>query len=354
MKPLGRLGPLKPRQRGESLVAHVESTLELTTDALGVVNKLSQDDEYGCPSSPSQTLAERYCRGDLSLHVHLRCRGRDNNLSEYCIRFQRNVRKRADRELRNGSSARKDPYNVATLGYCGDHSKEFVLIGHVECLEGPRRRPRRVRSVIRLQLRNECLSFARETSNAFLEISPVAVSCEIDREHRLPVSGIGARQFPGDIVESGPQVMNAVADEQGPLDSWNRRRIDQAREIAMALTAGFDGNRILVSSKEVRDVAFERIEMTLRPVDLCSTTDEIRRALGLSHGVYSAYEEKTAHAERRGDSGAEAQRLSPRPEESHRARKITPQTPPEEVGSKTKPARRRGGYSATRTRSGSP
>jgi hypothetical protein len=73
----------------------------------------------------------------------------------------------------------------------------------------------------------------------------------------------------------------------------------------------------------------------------------------LGHEVDLGYGRQTADAQGPRDSGPEAGRLPARLEKGRQARKVTP-PPPEEVASKTALARRRGGYSARRTRSGSP
>jgi hypothetical protein len=104
-----------------------------------------------------------------------------------------------------------------------------------------------------------------ETRDAPLSPCPVSLRGEKDWKHCGAVIGIGSRQFPNKIVESRPRVVNAVADEQGPFDGWDLRRLDQARDVPFAIIVAFEGDDISLSGKEVADAARERLEVTSRP-----------------------------------------------------------------------------------------
>src|SRR6266850_891070 len=185
-----------------------EEPLERASNAFSIFDELPQDNKDGCSTTPTDTLAERHSRGNVSLHLHLRCHWPSNDLGDYCVVFYRCLGMGSDlnRGFRTGRLEVKG--DVAAFRDNGDHGKQPVFVRNVKCFYAPQRGARRVRSVIRLYLLDECLSSMWKSLNSPLRALPVLSAIQIDRKHGDSVVGIGARQLPRDVVKGGTQTVD--------------------------------------------------------------------------------------------------------------------------------------------------
>src|SRR5229473_1023637 len=148
------------------------------------------------------------------------------------------------------------------------------------------------------------------------------------------------------VIKRGPHVVRNLPDD----DAQHERRLGAGEVHEFSRLAG----RLRFEIQPRGLALFVDKGVTTPPeiskVFLCPIEPSEGVIKRMGHEVCSAYGKEAANAEGPRNPDLQAQRLSPRPEESRRAgtKEVTP-PPPEEVASKTKPARQRGGYSATRT-----
>ncbi len=205
-------------------------------------------------------------------------------------------------------------------------------------------------STVRLQALDQCDRLRPHSLDAVGRVFSIEVFAGKDREcgvSRGLVRGIGENQLPREMIETRSDIVNAVPENR--RETPRGRFVDDEKHVAKFL---------VVLKRDSADVTCE-VSVALFSeslyVLLCPVEFEANAVQGMRHEVDSAYGEETEDTKGPRDPDSEARRLPPGPEESRRAgtEEVTP-PPPAEVASRTTLGRRRGGYSARRTRSGNP
>jgi hypothetical protein len=191
----------------------------------------------------------------------------------------------------------------------------------------------------------DSLDHRRTIQSAVMVLRLVIKDGEACRAFIRP-SAVREDQLPDEMIEGRSQLID---DFPGDDREFCKHIIRYG-----SLNNILSGSQIVVTTDAVRldsapNFMPQFFEVLLGPFDLSPIAFQIRR-----HGVNSAYDQQAEDAQGGRDSHSEAERLSSQSEESHPPREITPLPPLAEVASRTTPARQRGGYTATNTRSGSP
>jgi hypothetical protein len=148
--------------------------------------------------------------------------------------------------------------------------------------------------------------------------------------------------------------MGHLTDQQGDISGWQDVYQSAERVLrSVRLRLGYD-NSIVALAREPSILSSYDLNFTFCTGDLETWAIERMR-----HGVNSDYERSadTEDANRLRDPGANAGRVhaeSQEDRETAREEVTAPAKPPEEVASRTAPARQSDGCTAKRTRSGSP
>src|SRR5262249_40875003 len=128
-----------------------------------------------------------------------------------------------------------------------------------------------------------------------------------------------SHEFPRQIIEAGPQILETVSKH---CRQMRLRGFDNSDSVDSFVSIILKHKSAEVSLLQpVSSFVIESAEVFLGPIEFHPS-----RVKRVTHEVDSAYgeEAETAHAEGCGDPGPEARRLPSQPEESRRAREITP------------------------------
>lgn len=232
------------------------------------------------------------------------------------------------------------------FGHCQGNSQEFVFIASVDLINsGKGQDVTTISSVVRLQPLNECLglvgSYITDASQSILSESNIGL---IDWEHSFSIGKGGTSQFPSNIIEGRPHVMDAVSNHKGQVTDGEFLGIDEARMIDPIFRISITHDGVGVAVEEVPNRLFDKFQMVFGPLTL------FEDSVDGWHGE-SENGEETENAEGRRNSHSEAGRLLQESEESRHAFSVPPS---EEVASQTASSHHRGDCTATHIHSNNP
>lgn len=281
-------------------------------------------------------IFERYLKGMVAIHVHIG--GRVAGCLEY----------RAGPSIELPFGAVVDNEVSAATTPDDREMPVLVWVGNVP----DRMRP--CEGVVRLQPFDDCGMFVRD---AFEVGRPVTVEerrIRLYRElrHLLNDSGIEESQLVDEIVQGRSEVVDDLSNGDGELVADWGSGVDGLRDVVSRLGVLVDRDGAVLVEPMGGLEGYELRQSFVCPVYTAE------RALEFWHGVSSDHERRegtdAADASGRGHPDPEAGGLPEEPaEDGEEAARLNSQ-PPEGVASQTETARRPGGNSATRTRSGSP
>lgn len=233
--------------------------------------------------------AERYTGGELEIHVHLwfnRSAQHSMHLNDYCAIFK-SAHGQGEATLSNCMS--KTSNVDVTSGDAGVRHVNLPMFGMVrDFVKKPKRvqirRP--VRSVVRLQALEECLSFDGEvcdfgqpTSSGWLatpvnlEINlPVNENGELGPVHAPTVLHTGNRD---EMVESGAEIIDTISDDSPPL-IWGWLDDPYTNDHFIHIGLEVEDGVVRVGVKELINLPLQGIKVFGRPLQL--EDDRYRRS----------------------------------------------------------------------------
>lgn len=243
-----------------------------------------------------------------------------------------------------------------------DQRDKAMLVDNVKLVQEPKGmlgNAVRMPSVVRLERLDNILRRRRTFADLCLrpleKCGLITDKAEIvkDGECRMSV-GFGAiddHKLPDKMIQGRAQVVNEVSYNQAN-GLRNRRIQDYAIEVLSCLTITLSERGWWIETHPCGDLVIDRLKVIIRPFDLSPWPVEWMR-----HEVQSAYGQDAAHETGSGDTDSQAQGLRRHPQrrrEAHQEAEGVTGSTPEEVAPQTDHTHRSGGYSATRTRLGSP
>jgi hypothetical protein len=213
----------------------LEETLEHSENSANAVEHLARNNTSWEVRRPGDLSAYSYVKGWVEIHFHVRVRwaaaegvSDDWSFSEHCVTF-RGI-PGTDEQLEFMVDSAEGGYDWFEYEFADGSQSEtdiLVLVLGVKHLQCPERLVEWVRSAVRLQPFDQCPWLLRNRFDVpRVELRGVGE----DRELRRGVVGFGPGEVPGEMVEGGTSVVNAVANEQRPV---RRKRLFKRDRVAV-------------------------------------------------------------------------------------------------------------------------
>lgn len=221
-----------------------------------------------------RTLAERYAKGDLLVHLHLAVRDRRRGGENAKITYLCAVTKSAEtgvpvppkvgiRRLVNVDSG--------GLGDGSSNRSQLVLVGDVESIEALQSFPVPPGCITRLQPLNECLRTRPDTSDLIIT-EPVGVDGELGPGVSERGAAESLRHLPHSVIESGAEVVDAIPDDEPPGEFGGFAKSFGCKDISGVFRIELLGDRIGVTFQEPLDLLVEQFEVFVSPPQFGSGT----------------------------------------------------------------------------------
>jgi hypothetical protein len=228
------------------------------------------------PNNPSQCVVDpdipwdtgkNYDNGKVSVHLHFRGYWRgESQKADLCAVFERAI------------PEVPEDHPIATGGYTRIlygrryYRDQFVFINPIKVVTQPQRMVHWTVSVVRLRLFNQPLSVEGQSLDKTLATFHKLIPMREDRELGARIQEVRASErfceFPCEMVEGGPCIVNTIPDQQTPLTlrEWLGDRDAEAafRPIRIEL----DGNRVGFRFEKETDFLFQTFQVLVGPVGL--------------------------------------------------------------------------------------
>ncbi len=313
---------------------------------------------YNGQASTWPFCTERYARGKMELHLHLRIKASAEHrsyLSNYCAVFQSAHREGKAFNAPMTKTADVNPA-LSKVGMNQVYQSMFVLVRHF--VKKPKRMQvwRPVCSVVRLEALNKCLSTRREASDLNESTSHYGATAPIhlgvplgikeDGELSLTHSTPQSPDRDGNkVVKPRAQVIETVPNNDTPF-GWQWLHDLYSDHVLCGVMLEIEDRVIGVRVQEVRNLHVQGVEMYCRSPEF-ENTGQGGTETG-SHVLYSQYVQGqtavTKDSKGLRDSRSDKGRRIQGSRKGRRAyQTFNDPTPPEEVALRTALARHRGG-----------
>ncbi len=225
-------------------------------------------------------MANGYIQGRVVVVIHIRIRRIDLEECNFCATFYRAVNK-----VGAGTASEwKTSETELSVDYVREgYIEKPVLIQVVQVSdEGKEGRKFSVESIVRLQSLNSCLRRSAQRSETAISFAWPIASPSDNRELNTPF--IGGRVVPAladreaicGMIESRPQVVNAVPGDQRPSFEIGRNVDIQDDAVAARVSVTLLGESVGVSAKPGQSFGIEGIQVFFGMANLESTRGELR------------------------------------------------------------------------------
>jgi hypothetical protein len=353
-----------------------QNLLELPDDFFDSVIDERQCVEYRATLDPRASFIELYRNLSLRVHVHLRGRP-GSEFGNHCAVFGYDPVANtgvgeATTKVNTCSPAKSDcntpacdhiasdsPWpsklQATKVSYGADHVNQSVFVSIIdvgEHTEAVLLEP--IRSFVRLEPLDNCAVFARDASKIAIFMLGVFLRViedgELETEAPL-INGAECAHLRDKQVKSGTGVVSKISDDDADFVVRPNALGFSYDDIVRGIPVSLNDKGVGFHCHESIYNAFDRVEMLLCPAKLQSWPDEMTHVLHSTHGK-RGQSGQAEDVQGPRDTHTQSARLHGELEEGGETQGITA-SPPEEVKSRTAPARRLGGYTAKRTRSGS-
>jgi len=208
---------------------------------------------------------KRYIEGKLCIHFHIwvRTPGRDGQCDDgnYCIVIGSAVR--GETMIRRAHPWGRDGFDITPVIEHETEREQLMLISRVQFLKNPEKVTLRIRSVVRLQRGYLCKRSGMEIAPPFATAAYETAGGVKDREARLTVGELTPRESPRDVVQSGPGIVDAIANEQCPTRHGQVSLMANPDIVLSSLRVEINDNFVGVAFEKCVDISVERFKMFL-------------------------------------------------------------------------------------------
>lgn len=273
------------RERLEELRAHADRMAQIGIDVV----------EIGEPYEWDSTPSERYERGEIAFHTHLRIarEGNDAEPCELCARYQalptpEQMLVIGDTDARRRSQQALD---VLSQPSCEGDVESTVPVVSCHMVKDGKRVVRRVLSMVRLQALDECSSSDRDPK----ELAPLVTafgrsSVVLEKGEESPIDAdgeavvlsrllmVGLDECPDKVLQGRASVVQALADQHAK-EGRDRLSVLDVRGVPAALKIDIYRSYEGFSLREPAVFVIEGAQAFVRPVELCFQWDRDGHAL---------------------------------------------------------------------------
>jgi hypothetical protein len=226
----------------------------------------------------SRRIAERYEHGSLTLHFHIEeslsevgeslsvseelkkigIIQRHSNTAKYCAVAQFFA---AEKHI-DKSSITAFPFNSRIAGDGGNEIERLVLVSLVQCRKGTKRL---IPTRVRLQTLDQCHSTFGNPNQPVPFLLRFEVSRAITNGERGSIfhsSGIRPDEMENEVIESRPDIVEEICNQEGELLRWLREMNTQKADVRFLV---FLGDNFALAYGKPEEKLLYRFEMFICP-----------------------------------------------------------------------------------------
>lgn len=260
--------------------SQLEETLEAGNDALDMRDDVQERRYEWHVLNSRASLVELYVRGNFRVHVHIGIRGRldEGEVGYWCAVFE------ALPSVDVHVVEVETPHVAKSESLHGEHGAngldDSVLIGVVNVVKQPQEVGfRLVPSTVRLKPLDECFLTRGEVLDESTSVVPITIrgggdgkGCSVVRRR-----GLQQRQLPNELVESRPQIVHDIPDDDAPVLGRVVKNLGP-KDALLGLTVVIRDHSVGVSVDESLNSFLKGFEVHIRPANL-----ESRAIEGVAH-----------------------------------------------------------------------